>query len=84
MTTYRQNCSPSIIEHPAGILDSLNRSFRQWLKNQRLESQIAQERRQLLEMSEEMLHDLGISRAQAEIEARQTAVPPGRQARNKC
>ena len=84
MTTYTENCSRSIAGQPAGALDILTQSFRQWMKNQRLKSQVAQERRQLLEMSDDMLQDIGISWAEAETEAMRTGIPTGRLPRGNC
>ena len=84
MTTYTQNWSRSIAGHPAGVLHSLIQSFRQWTKNKHLKFQVAQERRQLLEMSDEMLQDIGISWAQAETEAMRTELPISRLTRGKC
>ena len=78
MTTYTESCSRSIAGHPAGALDILTQIFRQWMKNQKFKFRVALERRQLLEMSDEMLQDIGISRAQAETEASQTELPIGR------
>jgi uncharacterized protein YjiS (DUF1127 family) len=48
------------------------------MKNQLLKIRINQERRQLLSMSEAMLKDLGISRADAEQEARRSDLPTTR------
>ncbi len=75
MATHTENCSRSIAGHPAGVLEILTQIFRQWMKNQRIKSQVAQERLQLLEMSDGMLQDIGVSRAQAEAEAMQTDLP---------
>lgn len=80
MTTCTESCSRSISGHPAGVLDILAQIFRQWMKNQQFRFRVAQERRQLLEMSDEMLRDIGVSRAEAEVEAEQTALPAGRSA----
>lgn len=84
MTTYTQICSRSIAGHPAGVLAILNQSFRQWMKNQQLRFQVAQERRHLLQMSDAMLQDIGVSRIQAETEAMRTELPIGRMTRGKC
>ena len=78
MTTYTEKCSRSIVEHPAAALDILIQLFRQWMKNQQLRFQVAQERRQLMEMSDSMLQDLGISHAQAQAEAMQSELPAAR------
>jgi uncharacterized protein YjiS (DUF1127 family) len=84
MTTYTENCSRSIVGQPAGALDILAQSFHQWMKNQQLKSQVVQERRQLLEMSDDMLQDIGISWAQAETEAMRSEMPIGRLPRGNC
>lgn len=78
MTTYTQSCSRSIAGHPTGALDILIQIFRQWMKNQQFKFRVAMERRQLLEMSDEMLKDIGISRAQAEAEALRSDLPTSR------
>ncbi|MDH3760664.1 MAG: DUF1127 domain-containing protein [Gammaproteobacteria bacterium] len=75
MTTYTESCSRSIAGHPAGALDILTQIFRQWMKNQHFKIRVAQERRQLLEMSDDMLKDIGVSRAQAEAEALRSELP---------
>jgi uncharacterized protein YjiS (DUF1127 family) len=59
-------------------LDILTQIFRQWVKNQQFKFRVALERRQLLEMSDEMLKDIGISRAQAEAEALRSDLPTSR------
>jgi uncharacterized protein YjiS (DUF1127 family) len=48
------------------------------MKKQLLKARIQQERRQLLSMSEAMLKDPGISRADAEQEAQSTDLPAAR------
>ena len=78
MTTYTESCSRSIAGHRAGALDILTQIFRQWVKNQQFKFRVALERRQLLEMSDEMLKDIGISRAQAEAEALRSDLPSSR------
>ena len=78
MTTYTEKCSRSIVEQPAAALDILTLLFRQWMKHQQFKFQVARERRQLMEMSDSMLHDLGISRAQAEAEAMRSELPAAR------
>lgn len=75
MTTYTESCSRSITGHPAGALECLTQIFRQWMKNQQLKVRLAQERQQLLEMSDEMLKDIGVTRAQAEAEALRSELP---------
>ena len=78
MTTYTENCSRSIAGQTYGALDILTQAFRQWMKNQHLKFQVAEERRQLAEMSDSMLKDIGISRYDAEAEAMQTELPADR------
>jgi uncharacterized protein YjiS (DUF1127 family) len=78
MTTYSGNCSRSLAGESVGVLDTLLEKFCIWMKNQLLKIRIHQERRQLLSMSEAMLKDLGISRADAEQEAQRTNLPAAR------
>ena len=78
MTTYTEKCSRSIVGHPATALDMLTQLFRQWMKHQQLKFQVAQERRQLMEMSDSMLQDLGISHAEAQAEAMRSELPAAR------
>ncbi len=79
MTTYSGNCSRSIAGHPAGALDILTQIFCQWMKNQQLKFKLAQERRQLLELSDATLRDIGISRPEARTESLRTDIPITRQ-----
>ena len=75
MTNYSGNCSRNLAVESAGVLDTLFEKFCIWMKNQLLKIRIHQERRQLLSMSDAMLKDLGISRAEAEREARRSDLP---------
>ena len=78
MTTYTENCSRSIVGRPAGSLETLTQILRHWMQKQQLRFQVARERRQLLEMPDTMLRDLGISRGEAVAEARQIELPAER------
>ena len=75
MTTYSTNCSRNIAGSSVGAFDTLVEKLCFYLKNQFLKASFQEERRQLLSMSEAMLKDLGISRADAEQEARRTDLP---------
>jgi hypothetical protein len=78
MTTYSTNCSRNIAGSSVGAFDTLLEKLYFYLKIQFLKARIRQERRQLLSMSEAMLKDLGVSRADAEQEARRTDLPTAR------
>jgi len=78
MTTYSGNCSRNLAGESVGVLDTLLEKFCIWMKIQLLKIRIHQERRQLLSMSEAMLQDLGISRADAEQEASRYDLPATR------
>ncbi len=78
MTTYTENCSHSIAAQPDGLLQTLARAFRQWMRTQQLEFRLAQERQQLSELSEATLMDLGISQADAQAEAKRIDIPESR------
>ena len=78
MTAYTQDCSRSIAGHPAGVLEILTEAVCLWMKNQRLKFQLARERRQLQDMSDAMLRDIGIDRAAAQVEAERSDIPANR------
>ena len=78
MTTYSQSCSRSIAGHPAGVLEILTEILCQWMKNQQIKFQLARERRQLLEMSDAQLRDIGITRGEAEAESARSDIPASR------
>lgn len=46
------------------------RQGKEWLTTHRLKQQIQKERRELEQLPEELLHDIGVSRADAEREAK--------------
>ena len=49
-----------------------------WAEKLVLQANVARERQQLLNMSDAMLSDMGITRAEAEAEARKTELPATR------
>lgn len=59
----------------ASNLDALLLKVRAWAKQEALKQQLKRERRQLAELSDEMLADLGIDRGEALAEASKTDVP---------
>jgi uncharacterized protein YjiS (DUF1127 family) len=75
MTTYAENCTQSVEEKIANTLGSLIQRLQHWIKIQQLKINLRRERQQLLEMSDAMLGDLGITRAQAQAEARKFDMP---------
>ena len=79
MTVYAEKCSQSMTGHPEGILDLLTLAFCQWMSNQRLRFSLAKERRQLLDMPEHMLKDMGVSRYDAITEALREDIPSNRE-----
>ncbi len=78
MTAYTQNCSRSIAGRPAGVLEFLTEAVCLWIKNQRFRFQLARERKQLLEMSDAMLRDIGIDREAVQAEAARSDSPASR------
>jgi len=76
MTTKTAKLGPALIA--AEALDKLQRQVRAWALREALNYRLKQERRQLAALSDAMLHDLGISRADAEVEAASRAIPAGR------
>lgn len=75
MNTLPENCCGSLPHKPLKALPGLYQSLQHWLKIQRLHASIVQERRQLLQLPEAMLKDIGISRAQSQTEARRIDIP---------
>jgi len=78
MANHIQHCSGSIAATQAGIVDNLAQTVRHWMQKQRLKNSIERERASLLTMSDEMLKDIGVDRAQAEKEARREDLPAER------
>ena len=75
MTTHTENYQAGPAEDHARTLERLLREVREWARRETLRRQIGRERRRLLEMSDRLLADLGISRHQAEAEARRGDIP---------
>jgi uncharacterized protein YjiS (DUF1127 family) len=75
MTTRSAKFQPRLAEEHASTLERLIRRVREWAREESLRRRIKQERRQLKEMDDAMLADLGISRHEAEAEARRTDIP---------
>lgn len=75
MTIYTENCSQSIVETSFGLLRNLGRALLYSFEVQKLKAILSRERQQLLEMSDEMLKDMGITRAQAKQEAKRVNLP---------
>ncbi len=78
MTAYTEKCSRSMTGYPEGLLEILRQAFCQWMQSQRLKFRLARERRQLLEMADHQLKDIGLTRADAVDEALRTDFPPAR------
>jgi len=87
MTTYTQNCYQLLQGTSANVFVRLNHLILQWFRAQALKARINRERQQLLALPETMLRDMGITRAQAEDEARRIDLPEARMialAMKKC
>ena len=78
MTTYSQTCSHSVTTDNSRAFDNLVHLCREYFHKLMLKSTINAERRQLLEMSDAMLNDIGIDRVQAAQEATRTDIPVAR------
>ena len=75
MTIYTETCNQEIHGISANTLNSLVQRLQRWAKIQQLKYSVHRERQQLLEMSDAMLADLGITRGQAQEEARRVDLP---------
>ncbi len=78
MTTYTGNCNQIIEKNLFAASGNIVQRLQQWLEVQKLKANLDHERRQLLEMSDVMLNDLGIAQQQAMHEAQQTDLPETR------
>ena len=78
MTTRTQNLPHNRSRYRSQIVDRLSRQIQCWFEMKQLKISLRQERKQLMTMSDELLKDLGISRADAETEARRKDIPPSR------
>lgn len=74
ITNFETYCANPPQKRPK-IQPGLNQSFRHWFNIHCLKRGIAHERKQLLQMPEAMLKDIGITRVQAETEAQSTDIP---------
>ena len=80
MTTRSVKFRPHPAENHARTLERLLQQVRDWAREESLRRRLGRERRQLLAMDDAMLRDIGISRHEAEAEARRTDVPAERRA----
>ena len=78
MTTRSAKFQPGLAEEHASTLERLVQQVREWAHKESLRRKIKQERRQLLNMDDAMLADLGISRHEAETEALRRDIPAER------
>lgn len=75
MTTLSRNYSDYIESGSIGTQVGLYQQIQHWFKIMTLKLKVNRERQQLLEMSDEMLADLGITQAQANAEAQRNDLP---------
>jgi len=75
MTTLSRNYSDCIESGSIGTQVGLYRQIQHWFKIMVLKLKVNRERQQLLEMSDTMLADLGITQAQASAEAQRSDLP---------
>ncbi len=78
MTTYTGNCNQGVDKSLFTASGNLVLRLQRWLEIQQLKANLRNERRQLLEMSDFMLKDLGITCDQAMHEAQQVNIPETR------
>ena len=87
MTTLSKNCTQCVDGNFHEVQGNLYLMFRQWFRELELKAKVNQERRQLLNMSDAMLNDMGLTRAQANAEAYRVDLPVERlnaMERGKC
>ena len=77
MTAFSKNYHHCIEGNSDWVQDSLIQ-LQHWFKKLDLKVKVNRERQQLLEMSDAMLGDMGITRAQANVEAHRDDLPAER------
>ena len=75
MTTMTANCEQMLEQELLRERGILKQILLDWAEKLVLKANVARERQQLLIMSDAMLSDMGITRAEAETEARKTDLP---------
>jgi len=75
MTTYTENYTQGIVGNFVDVIGNFVQRLRHWARIQQLKNDVKQERQQLLEMSDSMLSDLGITWDQAKEEAQMVDLP---------
>ena len=78
MTTYSGNCTDYVEIGSASISENLVQRVKRWARVQSLKVRMSKERQQLLEMSDSMLRDIGVTRTQAYEEAQRIDIPENR------
>lgn len=76
MTTHTEKLDTAPIS--GQLLTDLQQQVRVWAARQALKYRLGQERRQLAEMTDAQLRDIGISRADADHEAASDTIPAAR------
>lgn len=78
MTTCTENCAPGVAGGLPRSRPGLLETVRKWLAIQQFKATVRREREQLASCSEATLRDLGITRAEANAEARRRDLPAAR------
>lgn len=75
MTICTENCSQGIVETSFGLFRNIGQVLQHSFEIKKLKADVARERRQLLQASDDMLKDMGITRAQAKEESERVDLP---------
>jgi len=75
MTTMTANCDQMVEQELLRERGIFKHTFLNWAEKLVLQAKVDRERKQLLFMSDEMLSDIGITRAEANAESRKTDIP---------
>lgn len=78
MTTITVNCDQMVEQELLRERGILKQILLNWAEKLVLQANVDRERQQLLNMSDAMLSDMGITRADADAEARKTELPATR------
>jgi uncharacterized protein YjiS (DUF1127 family) len=78
MTQYTEHCSSNFATNAIALDRGFRHTVAHWIAEQRLKLALRRERRQLVQLSDRQLRDIGIDREAAIVEAGRTDIPTNR------
>ena len=78
MTHYTEHCSRTMTDSAVELDRGLRQIVVRWIVEQRLKLALRRERRQLAQLSDQQLRDIGLEREEANAEAQRRDIPLNR------